>query len=98
MRTWRESPFNSLNLLSGYKTPVPPSTLRISLDRGHHLMQRIFFFLFLFPIAQDVAFSQQASLMLNEINPNISGSNDLIELIAVNGGSLNGLSLQQAPT
>src|SRR6266496_1543584 len=34
------------------------------------------------------ATAQQAQLMINEINPNISGSHDLIELVAVTGGNL----------
>ena len=42
--------------------------------------------------------AQQATLMLNEINPNISSSHDLIELIAVNGGSVNGFTIQQGIT
>src|ERR1041385_6097815 len=33
--------------------------------------------------------------MLNEINPNISSSHDLIELVAVTGGSVNGFTIQQ---
>ncbi len=39
--------------------------------------------------------AQQATLMLNEINPNISSSHDLIELVAVSGGSVNGFTIQQ---
>jgi hypothetical protein len=42
-----------------------------------------------------LATAQQATLMLNEINPNISSSHDLIELVAVNGGSVNGFTVQQ---
>jgi hypothetical protein len=68
----------------------------MSVQKSLSFMKTIYFLLFIFPVIHEVAFSQQASLMLNEINPNISGSNDLIELIAVNGGSLNGLTIQQA--
>ena len=34
------------------------------------------------------ATAQQAALMINEVNPNISNSHDLIELVAVTGGSM----------
>ena len=61
-------------------------------------MKRIYFLLFIFQVMHGVSFSQQAYLLLNEINPNILGSNDLIELLAVNGGSVNGFTIQQAIT
>jgi len=61
-------------------------------------MKRIYFLLFMFQAMHDVSFSQQASLMLNEINPNITAGNDLVELFAVNGGSVNGFTIQQAIT
>ena len=41
------------------------------------------------------ATAQQATLMFNEINPNISSSHDLIELVAVSGGSINAFTIEQ---
>jgi hypothetical protein len=36
-----------------------------------------------------------AQLVINEINPNISGQHDLVELLALTGGSVNGIKLLQ---
>lgn len=41
-------------------------------------------------------FISVASLVLNELNPNITGSHDLIELRAVTGGSIENLRIEQA--
>jgi hypothetical protein len=41
------------------------------------------------------ATAQQATLILNEINPNITSSHDLIELVAVTGGSVNAFAIEQ---
>src|SRR5689334_22892677 len=39
--------------------------------------------------------AQQATLMINEINPNISSAHDLIELIAVTGGAVDDITIEQ---
>ncbi len=38
---------------------------------------------------------QLATLLINEVNPNISGGKDLVELLATTAGSINGVTLQQ---
>lgn len=42
-----------------------------------------------------VGFSVPATLLINEVNPNIGSSKDLVELIATAGGSINGFTLVQ---
>ena len=42
-----------------------------------------------------VGFSPPATLVINEVNPNITGSKDLVELLATAGGSINNFKLQQ---
>ena len=41
------------------------------------------------------SFSSVGSLQLNEINPNITSSLDLVELLAVTSGNINGITLEQ---
>jgi hypothetical protein len=41
------------------------------------------------------SFSSVASLQLNEINPNIGSSLDLVELLALTSGNMNGITLEQ---
>jgi hypothetical protein len=45
--------------------------------------------------ASFVGFVQPAELVINEVNPNISVSRDLVELRVVTGGSLLGIKLEQ---
>ena len=42
-----------------------------------------------------VGFSTPAVLLINEVNPNLTGSKDLVELLAVSGGTINNIKLQQ---
>ena len=45
--------------------------------------------------AMVVGFSTPATLVINEVNPNIGGSKDLVELLVTAGGSTNNFKLQQ---
>lgn len=42
-----------------------------------------------------VGFSVPATLLINEVNPNIGSSKDLVELLATSGGTINGFTLVQ---
>lgn len=41
---------------------------------------------------------QNASLFINEVNPNLTGSRDLIELLVTSGGNVEGIVIQQGIT
>jgi hypothetical protein len=41
------------------------------------------------------SFNTVAALQLNELNPNITGSLDLVELLALTSGNINGITLEQ---
>ncbi len=45
--------------------------------------------------AMMVGFQIPAMVVINEVNPNITGSKDLVELLVIAGGSLNNFKLQQ---
>jgi hypothetical protein len=46
-------------------------------------------------MTRSAAVAQTASLLLNEVSPNITSSHDLIELLVVKGGNTQGITIQQ---